>query len=454
MSQLFHPTNVMDHLRAALLDCPAGPLFVGYSGGLDSSVLSHALSRLVAPDRLQLLHVDHQLHADSAQWATRAQRFAHDLGLTLQHLQVSVDLDAGLGLEGAAREARYRAFRQAMPPASVLVLAHHRQDQAETLLLRLMRGSGSGALAGMRPLRALDNTRGQDQPTRWVWRPLLDFDRQDIAAYAAAEHIDWLEDPANARLDLDRNWIRHRVLPALTERWPQASRRLAAASERLRAEAIERERLAEQRLAAAATLDPTVRQWPCWRMLDRFALGEVLRAWCRQLGHAPPPASVIDRLHAQLPTAAGRGEREQFRLNWGTSELRSYRGLLRLARPLPPLRLTARRWNAATPLPLAGGGRLQVESATAIATDWQVSSRCGGERLRLPGRRHTSAVKKCLQELGVPPWEREQLPLLWQADGELLAAGDLLISAPLEAWLAEHQARLRWIPPDYTLLSE
>ena len=423
---------------------------MGFSGGLDSSVLSHALSRLVDRDRMQLLHVDHQLQPESVQWAARAEQFAQALGLKIQHLRVAVDLDAGLGLEGAAREARYRAFRQAMPAGSVLALAHHRQDQAETLLLRLMRGSGSGALAGMRPLRALDEAQDQkrQREQRWVWRPLLDLDRQDLASYARSEHIDWLEDPANQRLDLDRNWIRHQVLPALAQRWPQATLRLAEASERLRAEATEREQLAEQRLAAAATLNPAVRQWQHWRRLDRFALGEVLRAWCRRLDHAPPPASAIERLHAQLAVASARDESEHFRLHWGVSELRAYRGLLRLARPLPPLALAARRWNAASPLALASGGSLQIESAQPVATDWRVSSRRGGERLQLPGRQHSSALKKCLQALGVPPWEREQLPLLWQADGELLAAGDLLISDPLEAWLADNQARLRWIPPD------
>ncbi|MBD8527234.1 tRNA lysidine(34) synthetase TilS [Pseudomarimonas arenosa] len=438
MNARSHGAMVLDHLRARLAERPAGPLYLGFSGGLDSCVLAHALARLLPPGALSLLHVDHQLHADSATWADRAERFAQRLGVGFRRLPVQVNRAAGLGLEGAARAARYAAFTEATPPDALIALAHHRQDQAETLLLQLMRGGGSGAMAGMRALR-----RFSDQ--RWIWRPLLDLDRSRLRAYAVAEQIDWLEDPANTDLGLDRNWIRHRVLPVLSERWPHADRLLSSAAERLRAESEDRERLAEQRLAAAATLAPEVRRWPVWNGLDRFALGEVLRAWCRRLGFAVPPASLIARLHQQLVASADSSADDHFRLIWSGYELRCYRDLLRLAEPSPPLQLSDCDWSGLEPCDLPGGGRLSLEPPVTAAQTWRVSARHGGERLLLPGRTHHSSLKKCLQALGLPPWEREQIPLLWNTDGELLAAGDVLLSASLEAWLQRHQCRLRWV---------
>lgn len=435
-----HPSMVLDHLRARLAERPPGPLFVGFSGGLDSTVLAHALVRLLGSHALQLLHVDHQLQPDSAHWAVQAVAFAAQLQVEIQPLAVKVDLQAGLGLEGAARAARYAAFAAATPGDAVIALAHHRQDQAETLLLRLMRGSGSTALAGMKALRRFE---GQ----RWLWRPLLDLDRPTLLRYAEAERLQWLDDPANQRLDLDRNWIRHRVLPALAERWPQADLRLTEAAERLAAEAVDRERLADQRLAAAATLAPEVRRGSLWRGLDRYALGEVLRAWCRRLDYQPPPASVIARLHALLNPAAETGAEDGFRLGWAELELRSHRDLLRLAPPTPPLQCGPARWTGMAEFRLPSGAALRLEPAATEPQDWQVRARLGGERIELPCRQHSSELKKCLQALGLPPWEREQLPLLWSAEGQLLAAGDVLLSARMEDWLRAQQTRLRWILP-------
>lgn len=411
-----------------------GPLLLGLSGGLDSTVLLHLLAGdpALRGRGLRALHVDHGLHPQSATWGEACRAHCEALGVPLQIVRVQVHED-GEGLEAAARRARHAAFAEAMAPGELLVTAHHRDDQAETVLLRLLRGAGDG-LAAMRPLRPFG--------VGWLWRPLLEQPRAALAAYAREHSLHWIEDPSNASDRHDRNFLRHRVLPRLGERWPQAGAALARSAALL---ATQSDLLAGEdarRLAQVQGLDPATlsvtglqAEAPAWR-------ARLLRAWVTTLGLPPlaaeAPASIERELLAARQDATAR-------FAWSGAVMHRWRDLLHAGpdcAPLPPDWST--EWAGEAPLPLPGGGTLALEPPGRFDTPLRAHARQGGERLRLPGRDHRSELKHVLQDLGVPPWERARLPLLSAADGTLLAAGDLLVSAELHAWLHARGARLRW----------
>jgi len=422
-------------LAAALADAPPGPLCIGYSGGLDSTVLLHACAAqaVLRGQGLRALHVDHGLQPQSADWAAHCQRRCAELGVALTVLQVCVARDGGRGLEAAAREARHAAFAQELAAGETLVLAHHRDDQAETVLLRLLRASGSAGLAGMAALRRFGG--GQ------LWRPLLALPRATLEAYARAHGLDWIDDPSNADPRHDRNLLRHAVLPVLRERWPGADAALARSARLLREDAERLERLDRLQLAAVQGLDPSVLSVSGLLALDGASRRGVVRLWLRELGLPAPPAAVIDRVDRLLDARADATPL----LAWPGAELRRYRDGLHAMAPLaPPARDWSRHWDGSTPLALPSGFGILELAGDALRFDppLLVAPRRGGERLRLPGRSHHAPLKDALQQLGVPPWLRERLPLLHATDGTLLAAGDLVLA---DAWHAHANGRqLRW----------
>jgi tRNA(Ile)-lysidine synthase len=421
-------------LRDALAVAPGGALVVGYSGGLDSTVLLHALARQPAARQrgLAAVHVDHGLHPDSSRWAEHCAAFCATLDVALTVVRVEVRDIAELGLEAAARAARRAAFAAHLPDDGVLVLAQHRDDQAETLLLRLLHGGGHEGLGGMQALRRFG--RG------WSWRPLLDCARAELAAYAARERLGWIEDPANADPRHARNHLRHVVLPALQARWPDAGARIAAAAARLGEEAALLQAQARGALAEAQGSDPsTLALAPLRRQpaaLRRLVLGH----WLDSLGLPRPPPGIWSRIAPDLLEAAAEATPC---LAWRGAELRRYRDLLYAMRPLPePATAWERAWDGTQALALPPGfGRLELAPARALGP-WRVAPRRGGERLQQAGAHRE--LRTLLQDLGVPPWQRARLPLLFDAQGALQAAGDLALAPAFAAALAAAGTRLRW----------
>lgn len=415
---------------------PAGAdVVVALSGGLDSSVLLDLLSRCARMQgRLRALHVHHGLQPAADAWAIDCQDTCAALGIPLRIARVDVARASGRGPEAAAREARHAAFAAELRDGEVLALAHHRDDQAETFLLRALRASGPDGLAAMRPWRRFG--RG------WLWRPLLGVPRADLLAHARAQGLAWAEDPSNASVDADRNFLRHRILPELRERWAHADAAFArsaalsaAATDLLDAED-------ERALAEVRTADPS--------MLDRAAVAtlpptrraRVLRRWIAGLGLPPLPAQGIATIESDLLDAPGDASPE---FAWAGVRVCAWRNALHAGGPqaaLPPDWEAA--WDGAAPLRLPTGDELRLEPATVFARPVLVRARRGGERIRLPARTHSHALKHVLQERGMPPWERGRLPLLVDGDGEVLAAGDAIHSTAFARWLGETGTRLAW----------
>ncbi|KFL35661.1 tRNA lysidine(34) synthetase TilS [Arenimonas donghaensis] len=411
-----------------------GPLLLAYSGGLDSTVLLHGLA--TAPHLrargLRALHVDHGLHPRSGAWAEACAENCARLGIELHVRRVTVE-ERGDGLEAAAREARHAAFAEELAPGELLLTAHHRDDQAETVLLRLLRGAGDG-LAAMRPFRRFG--------AGWLWRPLLDLPRAQLQAYAREHALHWLDDPSNASDRHDRNFLRHHVFPRLLERWPQAGTSLARSATLLATQADLLAGEDRRRLARVQGLDPATLSVPALLAEPAAWRARLLRAWVAGRGLPPLPADAPANIERDLLSAAPDAEA---RHAWAGAVIHRWRDLLHAGTDATPLPADWQAcWDGSAPLALPTGDHIAVSPATTFEQPLQVHARRGGERLQLPGRDHHTTLKHVLQDLGVPPWERRRLPLLSHPDGRLLAAGDLAVSATLLDWLTRHGARLVW----------
>lgn len=409
-------------------------VLVGLSGGLDSTVLLDLFAREPAlRGRLRAIHVHHGLQPDADAWAAHCASLCDRLAVPLAVRRVSVDRTAGLGVEGAAREARHAAFAQALRPGEVLVLAHHRDDQAETFLLRALRASGPDGLGAMRPWRPFGDG--------WLWRPLLDVPRAALLEHARRHGLAWIEDPTNAAVEADRNFLRHRVLPLLRERWPQAQAALARSAS-LSAQAAGLLDDDDEALLQGLRTGPDTLDRARLRSVPAPRRARVLRRWIAALGLPPLPARGIACIEADVLDAAPDATA---RFAWSGAVVQSWRGLLHASAGPAVLPGDWRaRWNGRAPLHLPTGDVLQLQPAVGFPGEVGVRARQGGERIRLPGRAHSHALKHVLQALGVPPWERARLPLLTDATGELLAAGDVVASAAFDAWLRRSDARLSW----------
>lgn len=430
---------LLDHLEQRLGALDSGPIAVAFSGGLDSTALLHALATLPAARArgLRAIHVDHALHADSPRWAEHCQQTCANLGLELRVVRVEVRNIAGLGLEAAAREARFAAFESALGKGEILAFAHHRDDQVETVLLKLLRGAGPEGLAAMREWRRFGHGH--------AWRPLLDLPRQALLEHGHAYALDWVDDPSNADARLDRNRLRHTVLPLLRERWPGSDAAIVQSAQWMRHAADFIESESQRALARIQGLDPATIDCREWLALPAALRDPVLRMWLRDNRLPEPNRHQVDELVRQLAANA----EAQPCVRWPGAEVRRYR---ELAYALAPQEAVAHDWEhswSGEPLELPGNaGRLSLstESGSPLPAAVRVRFRRGGERIQLAGASHHRDLRDLFQEAGIPPWQRGRLPILIDAGGELLAVADLWSSAAWKAQLAALGADLCFEP--------
>ena len=416
-----------------------GAIVVGFSGGLDSSVLLHALAAL-APARergLRALHVDHGLHARSAEWSAHCSAFAAQLAVPFIAATAMVTA-SGTGVEDAARSARYRVFAEHLQPGESLALAHHADDQAETVLLKLLRGAGPQGLGGMRVQRDFGCGR--------LWRPLLNLPRELLRDYAQAHGLRWIDDPSNLDTHLRRNFLRAEILPRLTQRWADATVAIAHSAAWARAAADFVDDHAQRALAQLTGADPATLNWRDWLQLPDALRDPVLRLWLRALGYEEPAHFHVAELERQLRCAAG--DRAPC-VRWDQCELRRYRELLYAMRPMVPVaKHWQTRWNG-SPLALPGGGMLALRCEDASATTapddptLTIHYRSGGEHIKPAGSTHTRELRLLLQEAGIPPWQRDRIPLI-SMNGELIAVAGLVLSATAVGLCERLKARIVW----------
>lgn len=428
----------------ALADLPPGPILVGYSGGLDSTALLHVLAQDPAARArgLRAVHVDHGIHGDSAGWAQHCAGFAAALGVELIVSRVVVTRRPDLGLEASARRARYGEIETLLGPGEILALAHHRDDQTETVLLKLLRGAGPEGLGAMRPLRRL----GQGL----AWRPLLRLPRAALREYAINYSLGWITDPSNDDPGIDRNYLRLQVLPRILARWPEAGASIALSSSWARSASAYIDTQAREAFSQVQGPQADTLRLQAWLDLPQALRDPLLRHWLRGLGLDEPTHFQTSELVRQVSEA---GEDRQPCVRWPGVEVRRYRDLLYAMRPVqyPPLEWQAEFDGRELALPLDLGS-LRLAAAQAeirLPTPLRVRFRRGGESLRLNDAGPNRELRDLLQEAGVPPWQRARLPLLFDADDRLLAVADLYLGDAATRLFAPLDARIEWLaaPP-------
>ncbi|TFF09635.1 tRNA lysidine(34) synthetase TilS [Pseudomonas sp. BCA14] len=408
---------------------------VAFSGGLDSTVLLHLLAALAKTETfppLYAIHVHHGLQAVADAWPSHCQSVCDSLGVPLSVMRVHVQ--PGASHERAARDARYQAFTEVTGVGEVLLTGQHRDDQAETLLFRLLRGAGVRGLAAMPVQRPL--AKG------YLLRPLLGLSRETLEAYAHDQQLKWIEDPSNADSRFSRNYLRHRVFPMLTERWPQAVSSLARTAEHLDEAQGLLDELAQMDLQAAD--QPSAFPWlplPSLALAPLRALSDArqrnaLRHWLAPLTRLPDSdhwagwCSLRDAKGDAQPLwrlADGQLRRCGERVWWLPVAWQAFSDA------------TVRWSHPQNPLELPGNGQLKFIGAVPEGL-LEVRYRRGGEIMEVPGRGRRD-LKRLLNESGLPEFVRGRLPLLYRGE-QLLAVPTLagLWSSKVDGW------QLHWLP--------
>ena len=424
-------TRTLDDCLTALVADGQSPgrYAVAFSGGIDSTVLLHALCRIDASIPIVAIHVDHQLCEASAAWERHCRAFAASLGVAYIVRQADITDDSGMGPEAAARAARYSIFEQVMQENDWLLSAHHASDQAETLLLNLFRGSGPAGLSAIGKSRPFAKGR--------LVRPLLGVSKERIKAYAKQAKLSWVEDPSNRENRFDRNFLRNEIVPRLESRWPALVGRLTRSAE-LAGEASDLlGDLAQADLQTAGDVHRL--EIAALVQLTPARQRNLLRYTVRRLGLPPPPATRLAQIVDEL---MGARDDAQPLVKWRGAEARRYRDKIYLLpagqpgttdAPAELLREGGRieLGCGLGSLGLATSGRAGIAPA-AIKSGLNIRFRAGGESIRPIGREHTRKLKKLLQEAAVVPWMRAQIPLLFAAD-KLVAVADLWIANEFSA---------------------
>jgi tRNA(Ile)-lysidine synthase len=433
----------LDRLLLNLERFPRPPCYwVALSGGLDSSVLLHALAglRQRLPAALKALHLDHGLQTNSKNWAVHCRRVCAALQIPLVVKALQLRTPNGASIEAEAREARLAAYRDIMEPGDLVLTAQHRDDQAETLLLQLLRGSGLSGLAAMPEVLKL--------PPGYLARPLLDFTRSELRQYAKRNCIDWVDDPSNVEIGFDRNYLRHEVLPLLAQRWPGCAKTLSR-SARHCAEAQDLiDHLADRDMARMQGSRPGTLSVSALLNLEPPLCRALLRRWIRSTGFTLPNSRRLDGIiHNVLAAAPDRSPM----VHWSGAEVRRYRDDLFLLPPLPerpgPTALDG-AFDSRLALP-AGLGVLYLKfrASRAVAHNRrghdlvQVRFGVSGARCGLAMRRQHKSLKKLFQELDVPDWVRPYVPLVYVNDC-LRAVGDLCLCT--EKGVSSADFRVSW----------
>jgi len=438
-------------------------LVVGLSGGVDSVVLLDVLHRIAKRRRFDLaaLHVNHQISPDAGRWAAFCRTVCRARGIPLRVVRVTVK--HGDSLEAAARAARYDAFRSQQ--ADYIVLAHNQDDQAETLLLQLLRGAGVKGLAAMPVLRRDDGGRikermkaegggMREKPSAecrlhlFILRPLLDIPRSEIERYARQRRLDWIEDESNVDTYFLRNFLRRDVLPLVARRFPACRATLARSASHF----AETSQLLDELAAhdGAECFREGTLLVAGLRRLSRARAKNLLRHFLAGHGVIMPNAERLEEALRQSLTAQ---DDATVCIDLGDHELRRFAGALHVVgKAAGSGAKFSRAWRGERELALPeldgvltltkcrGSGislaRLQAQPVT-------VRVRRGGERLQPDCRRPRRSLKNLLQESRIPPWRRDRLPLLF--------CGNELVWAPGIGVACEFQAAAdeRSVVPDW-----
>ena len=412
---------------ATLIPDTSGQIFIGFSGGIDSTVLLHlCAAQATLKAKLVAVYVNHGLQSQADDWGNHCRQQADLLGVEFLNLKVNAKPAIGESPEAAARNARYRSMQDLLEANDVLLFAHHREDQMETMLLQLFRGAGIRGLAAM----PVTTTFGKGR----LIRPLLAIAKADIDNYAQQHALQWVEDPSNQSCDFDRNFLRNQITPLLKQRWPSLDKTVARSAQHCGEAMTQLDVWSSQliegrfdRIHRSLDLDNL-------QAFNEVQISWLLRQWFTELGLKPPSQALLQTFKTQLINARSDASPILRKQGYVFSKYRKQLFCL------PEQQLIALHetciWSAdCTQFNLPNGYVLtRSPASTGIAKSvWDkakvhLQPRTGSETLKLAGRAGQHSLKKLFQESGIPPWERETRPLIYLDDKLAGVAG---------LWIAE-----------------
>lgn len=413
------------------------PLVIAYSGGVDSQVLLHALATLKHEQKIfnsiTVCHVNHGLSDNAKKWQLFAEQECLKRKLKFVACQVNVQNKAQQSLEALAREARYQALHSIYHEQSLIITGHHRDDQAETFLLALKRGAGLKGLSSM----AFETIQGKDI----IMRPLLDVSRSDIVHTAKEQELNWIEDESNADIRYDRNFIRQIIMPLLNERWPSITQTISrSGSHCLEGQSLLNE-LAEQDLANSQA-DEQCLSVSELRKLSIARFNNLIRYFLAQYNCLMPSTEQLVQVYQQLFASEDKNPTVKVADNY----LRRYKGLLHLTGDFSDISNWQVPIDGLEPIDITtskkiklpdGLGKLtfEINSSSSESNSYQLIalpkkgqkvtiSFCHNNPVCKPDfRNHSRPLKKVLQELNIPPWQRKRVPFLYYDDVLVAAIG-------------------------------
>jgi len=399
--------------------------WVGYSGGLDSTVLLHLLASANLSVKISAIHVNHQISANANLWQQCCEEFCRRLNIDCVSEKVIVE-NRGKGIEDAARSARYAVFEKYLKPDDVLFTGHHADDQAETLLLRLLRGAGIKGLSGISAKRRFGNAT--------ICRPLLAMTRDELLAYAQQHQLQWIEDESNFSEAYDRNYLRLKVMPLLQSRWPGMQKKWSQATSLCSETDLLLTEIAREDLSRLDNRNERVGKSINLKKFKSLSVPRqhnVIRYWLEINGYSTPEQQHWQQVDEQF---ASNETDVKIDVHWGNVSLRLFQlKIFLLPVVLPQLSLIMKEVE-------------QSKTENLLKKDLpniHLRSRVGGERCRPANRTHSQTLKKCLQEFALEPWLRDQVPLVYSNDN-LVAVGDLWVCADYLALPNETGLKLVW----------
>ena len=437
---------VPDNLRDINLE-NYSRIAVAFSGGLDSSVLLHSLVSIPEfKERVFAIHVNHGLSPNSKSWIKHCEKFCSVLGVNF--IPLSIELENSKTNENILRQARYEAFFSCLEKGDVLCTAHHQDDQIETILFRILRGTGIKGLAGIEKYSQIE---GID-----LIRPLISYSKKDLLDYGNKFNVNWIEDESNEDLSISRNFIRKKVIPNLkNDNWPEYKNSISYLSSKAKEanEILDEIAFLDLKRCASESLDRL--SILKIKELSHARAMNVLFTWLGINTHLGVSNKITDQVYKSIVLASENsnpvvtfGKKGES----GSFQIRRFNNFLRHL-PLTETETLSNKkvwkWNTNNPLELPTGTlSMQLSLGKGISTQLtepgiSIKGRIGGERCKPEGRSKSQKLKKLFQEYRVPPWVRDRIPLVYVGD-QLAAVSDLWVCEEFVAKKDERGIVLSW----------
>ena len=444
MSRIINHEAVIDHLSNIT---GSKHYLIAYSGGLDSCVLLHLMHKGSQTDteiNLSAIHINHKLSYKSDEWSDFCRVRCDEKNIPYQSVIVNIDNSNGESIEAVARQSRYRALADKLQYKQVLLTAHHEDDQCETVILQLLRGSGMSGIAAMPEVSAF--------ASGLLARPLLQYDRQSIRNYAIEEGISWIEDDSNSDINRDRNFLRHHIVPVLKKRWPSASRTISRSAKHAYESISLSNSLGKQDFIKCRILGTNVISIQSVQQFDYIRQKNLLRCWIREHNKPVPPANILERIILEVFKA--NDDRNPL-VSWDKTEVRRYHNCIYIMDPLPlvdnQLSLTLEQSHDHLPL-----GKLEYQYTFGAGINRNIIKdkhitikfRVGGETIIPAYSSYPHRINKLMSEYGFPPWLRDLIPLIY-INHELVAIPGICIDRSWAALAHEPSLYIFWDLPEW-----